>query len=272
MCAFYEPEEYYFTCSVNHLSAKCLVEQVKKVIQTNKVRRVSMAEEKKDAQQTPTDSGSGAAPAPTHAPKSKKKNKKFVIIGVVVVVIAILGFGFNAWHNTPGFCNSVCHDPMDYYVNGYNGNASTSQASAGAQEHKAENVSCLQCHEATIQEQVHEATAWVSGNYKMNSDGTLKKTLVTADKKMCVKSGCHNWDKIVAATEDWGGNSGVNPHRSHQGEAIDCSNCHGVHTQSMMYCNTCHDFKVPDGWATPEKSKITGGATSTTATAKASNL
>ncbi len=236
-----------------------------------------MAENKKDASKAPTakhaqekqTSDASSAKAQENDSQTKKpnqrKNKKFVIVGVVVVIVVILGFGFNAWHNTPGFCNSICHTPMDHYVNGYN--SSTTQESAGAFAHQANNVGCLQCHEATLEEQVHEATAWVSGNYKTNSDGSLKKTLVTADKKMCVKSGCHDWNDIVNSTQDWGGNSGVNPHRSHQGEAIDCSNCHGMHTQSMMYCNTCHDFKVPDGWASPQKSKSTSSTQTSTTSA-----
>ena len=36
-------------------------------------------------------------------------------------------------------------------------------------------------------------------------------------------------DVVRPPREDWGGQAGVNPHASHQGEAIDCSNCHGVH-------------------------------------------
>ena len=197
------------------------------------------------------------------APKSKKK---FITLGVIVAVIVVAGVGFGVWHNQPSFCNSVCHSPMDNYVNGYYNN---STESAGANTHQVNNVTCLQCHEATLEEQLSEASAWVQGSYQTDSNGSLHKTLVTADKKMCAKSGCHDWNEVVAATENWGGNSGVNPHRSHQGEAIDCSNCHGVHTQSMMYCNTCHEFKVPDGWATPTKTTSSEAATSQTTSTSA---
>ena len=55
----------------------------------------------------------------------------------------------------------------------------------------------------------------------------------------------------MAATQDWGGEEGVNPHDSHQGTPIDCSNCHGVHKASNMYCNTCHDYETPQGWTDP---------------------
>ena len=56
---------------------------------------------------------------------------------------------------------------------------------------------------------------------------------------------------VIAATQDWGGEEGVNPHDSHQGTPIDCSNCHGVHKASNMYCNTCHDYETPQGWTNP---------------------
>ena len=62
---------------------------------------------------------------------------------------------------------------------------------------------------------------------------------------------CHDWEGVLAATEDWGGEAGVNPHASHQGEAVDCSYCHGAHGSSYMYCNACHDYAVPDGWESP---------------------
>ena len=81
--------------------------------------------------------------------------------------------------------------------------------------------------------------------------GVIAAVVVTADKKMCASAGCHDWEGVLAATEDWGGEAGVNPHASHQGEAIDCSNCHGAHGSSYMYCNACHDYAVPDGWESP---------------------
>lgn len=187
-----------------------------------------------------------------HAGKQqKKKSKKLAIIGVVVVVIVAIGVGFNVWHNQPSFCNSICHTPMNFYVQSYYDDQTTL-----ASTHQKSNVTCLQCHEATLSEQINEATAWVSGSYKTQNNGQLKYNLVTADKNSCIKSGCHNWDDVLNSTQNWGGQKGVNPHSSHQGEAIDCSNCHGVHTQSIMYCNTCHDYKVPSGWASPTKTNI----------------
>ena len=167
-------------------------------------------------------------------------------------MLVCAGGGFYVWHNQPSFCNAICHEPMDYYVNGYYGESDAAHAQL-AVAHQQEGVTCLQCHEATLEAQVNEGTAWVSGAFETNADGSLAPQLITADKQQCVTAGCHDWNDVVAATENWGGQAGVNPHRSHQGEAIDCSNCHSVHGQSIMYCNTCHSWEVPEGWSSPAK-------------------
>ena len=156
------------------------------------------------------------------------------------------------WHDSPSFCNAICHEPMDYYVDGYYGEGDAAHAQL-AVAHQQEGVTCLQCHEATLEAQVNEGMAWVSGSFETNADGSLAPQLITADKQQCATAGCHDWNDVVAATENWGGQVGVNPHRSHQGEAIDCSNCHSVHGQSVMYCNTCHSWEVPEGWSSPAK-------------------
>lgn len=177
-----------------------------------------------------------------------------IVCGVVAVALACAGGGFFVWHNQPSFCNAICHEPMDYYVDGYYGQETLGHAGL-AVAHQQAGVTCLQCHEATLEAQVNEGTAWIAGNYAMNEDGGLQSALITADKKMCATAGCHDWEDVVAATQDWGGQPGVNPHKSHQGEAIDCENCHSVHDTSQMYCNACHVWEVPAGWSQPASGK-----------------
>lgn len=184
--------------------------------------------------------------------RKAKRRRAPIACAVVVVVLVIAGGGFYAWHNQPSFCNAICHEPMDFYVEGYYGEGAADSAQL-AVAHQQEDVTCLQCHEATLDAQINEGMTWVSGAYEMNADGSLVPHLITADKNQCATVGCHDWNDVVAATENWGGQKGGNPHSSHQGEAIDCSNCHSVHGQSNMYCNTCHDWEVPEGWTSPEK-------------------
>ena len=137
---------------------------------------------------------------------------------------------------------------MDNYVEGY-----FNDPSLLAYEHAQQDVACLECHEATLSQQAEEGMSWVARAYAVDETGDLSTVGVTADKEFCAKSGCHDWEIITASTQDWGGVQGVNPHSSHQGEAIDCSNCHQIHGQSYMYCNTCHDYALPAGWLNPHQ-------------------
>ncbi len=213
-----------------------------------------MGEEKKRAdhpQEAPGGCGqaAGSASEGTAAPQARRPRRRWpVAVGVVAVVVVAAGAGFWMWHEQPSFCNAVCHNPMDAYVEGYYGATETA-----AYAHQVEGVTCLQCHEAKLDDQIHEALAWASGDFATDEDGFITRVGVRSDEAMCATAGCHDFDEVVAATADWGGEPGVNPHDSHQGRAIDCSNCHGVHQESVMYCNTCHDYEVPEGWIAPAK-------------------
>lgn len=179
--------------------------------------------------------------------KAKRPRRKgLLILGVVAIVLVAAGAGFWVWHEQPSFCGAVCHQPMDRYVEGY-----YEDEGELAFAHQIEGTTCLQCHEASFETQVSEALAWAKGDFRMDENGLLATLTVRGDTGMCATAGCHDMDEVIASTADWGGEAGVNPHDSHQGRAIDCSNCHVAHGQSMMYCNTCHDYAVPEGWASP---------------------
>ena len=182
------------------------------------------------------------------APKRARKRWP-VAVGAVAVVLLAAGAGFWVWHEQPSFCNAVCHEPMDAYVEGY-----YNDPAQMAYTHQVVGETCLGCHEPKLDEQLTEAAAWVSGDYAMGDDGMLATVGVRADAAMCTGSGCHDMAEVAGATQNWGGEEGANPHDSHQGYALDCSSCHTAHGQSIMYCNTCHDFEVPQGWAEPASS------------------
>lgn len=187
------------------------------------------------------------SPEPSAEHPTKKKKKWPLAVGIVVAVLVVAGAGFFAWHEQPSFCNAVCHNPMDNYVEGYYNDSSLMAAT-----HKNADVTCLECHKATIDEQVSEGVNWATGNFKTDEQGNIATVGITADKAFCASSGCHDMDKVIASTQDWGGVQGVNPHSNHQG-SLDCSNCHSAHGTSNMYCNTCHDWEVPQGWTSQQK-------------------
>ena len=121
-------------------------------------------------------------------PAGRRRGRRWpIVVGVVAVVLVAAGAGFWAWHEQPGFCNAVCHDPMDAYVEGY-----YEDAALMANEHARADVTCFQCHEANIEEQVTEGLAWVRGDFATDESGHLTVQGVTADKKMCATGGCHD--------------------------------------------------------------------------------
>ena len=173
---------------------------------------------------------------PTPAKKSKKN--KSVIVGVVIAVVAVLGFGFWNWHNQPSFCNAICHTPMDSYVETYYSGDSSMLAAV----HEKEGKRCLDCHEAKIDEQVHEATAWITGDYQ----NPIPEYTVQYDESFCLNKACHNLtrDELTQKTSYMA----FNPHDQRHGD-IACSTCHNAHSQSVMYCTKCHtEAEIPDGW------------------------
>ena len=85
------------------------------------------------------------------AQRPRRKRKWPIVVGVVAVVMVAAGVGFWTWHEQPSFCNAICHEPMDNYVEGY-----FNDATLMANTHKKAQVTCLECHEAKLSEQVAE--------------------------------------------------------------------------------------------------------------------
>ena len=201
-------------------------------------------------------------------PKKKKRGIGFKILMVIAVVIVVFGAGggiaYGVFHNTPGFCNFVCHTPMDPYVASYQENKSINalqtdtKATLSVTIHKDsdQKITCLDCHQDGINEQLQEGMAWVTGNYEIPLDMklTYKQPKEGSGNKngieFCLREGCHagisNIDDLKASTAD----EKRNPHNNHNGN-LDCSTCHQTHEQSVLYCTQCHsDVKLPDGWLT----------------------
>ncbi len=185
-------------------------------------------------------------------PSPKRKVKRgWIVAGVVAAVIVVAGVGFWVWHETPGFCNSVCHSPMDSYVESYYSGDKGMLVTA----HADADENCLSCHEPVMTEQVGEAMKWVSDDYPMTPDGTKLATGKDfASEEFCAKSGCHNMDEVVAKTWGFEGNDEkFNPHSSHQDLALECGDCHKAHETSVLVCEECHALNMPEGWEAPNE-------------------
>lgn len=151
-------------------------------------------------------------------PKRKRLSRTSgIALGMAAAIILVAGAGFWVWHEQPGFCNAVCHSPMDSYVEGYY-EADTLMAA----RHLEANVTCLQCHEPRIDEQVSEAIAWATGNF----DDPLGASNLANTEGFCLRSGCH--------TEgSW--------HDRHDAldlqEAQGCADCHQMHLNHTSWAD-----------------------------------
>ena len=183
-----------------------------------------MSEEKKDAQ--------NVARAPEGA--SKKRVKRWqIVLGVVVVVLLAAGIGFYAWHNTPGFCGTMCHDSMGEHLDNYNGVDASGGAGQASWHAQNEGTTCLDCHEADLETQVAELGSQLRGD----TDNLGLADRYYVDNEKCLS--CHggSYDALAELTADLGD---YNPHKSPHGQ-MNCNECHKGHAVQIDTCGQCHD-------------------------------
>lgn len=198
-----------------------------------------MSDEKKVSAETTE------APETVSEAAPKKKHWPIVISVLAVIVIAVL-VAFLHWHEEPSFCNTFCHQPMDYYVEGYY----SEDPGISAANHAAANVTCLGCHwsQAKMLDLVHEVVLFATDGF--TNPLPDQKQFVTDE--FC--GGCH--DGVTAPSKDEAtAGEAYNPHdipaiAMHEG--IECGDCHRVHKQSVFVCASCHtNIEVPENWAKP---------------------
>jgi cytochrome c nitrite reductase small subunit len=156
--------------------------------------------------------------------------KRIVVIGVLLGMVVIGGVGavgFWDYHERPEFCET-CHI-MDAYVESWQ------ESDYGAYAHAIEGVTCLECHEPTLQQQVDELVVYMRGDF----DVPLAQ--IRYPMSECLE--CHE-DYATLAELTSGGE--FNPHDSHWGE-LECGTCHHMHAASVDYCDQCHqtNMQVP---------------------------
>ena len=169
----------------------------------------------------------------TASQTSRKKAYRLGItifcVAVFVALIAIAGCTPQA--NSGG---SSAGGSMDDFIKTYEADHGPGDPNQLVTFHYGQKNECLDCHETP-------------DTTDMGSEAT------------CLAS-CHTREKIIAATNDYGGlhargistsfrglDQGLNPHRSHM-EDMQCGDCHQMHGTSVMQCNECHYLPLPTGW------------------------
>ena len=166
--------------------------------------------------------------------------RRIVIIGVLLGVVVIGGVGaIGLWkyHELPQFC-ATCHI-MDPYLESW-------QASdLGAHAHAVEDVTCLECHEPTVQQQVDELVVYVQGDFAVPLEERQFQNEFCFD--------CHlpnehtSYEQVIQLTAGLE----LNPHDSHLVGEMECDTCHKMHKPSEDYCAQCHEpVAMGAGWAT----------------------
>ena len=247
----------------------------------NKVTETVSADEKVDgasAGAAGVDAACAADAAGTAGatPSLKRGRRKVTaVVATVAVVLVAAGAGFMVWHDSPSFCNAICHTPMDGYLTTYEstpgeaatdkwGNQVADASSMLAPVHAQEDITCVGCHVPQMSEQVTEGFGWLTGSYsvvqtvderfvpeeKSLSDLTAARGI--ASEAFCLNSGCHvNDDGSTMTRDDLVEKTSYmkrNPHVQEHGE-VACSECHKAHRASTVYCSKCHsDATIPDGW------------------------
>ena len=221
--------------------------------------------------------GSGSEQVPS---KKKPKSKaKLGILAAIVVVVIAAGGGFWAWHETPGFCATACHDSMNTYLVTYEqqdnaagvdkwGNEVANTHAMLAVSHQESDLACLDCHEPSLPQQLGELGETITGSYELPLVEVNTEALMSNANKgdgmgdqFCLKSGCHvttdgqpvTRETLTAATADMQ----YNPHSWQHGE-LNCSECHKSHRASVLLCTQCHDAardQLPEGWVDYQTSR-----------------
>ncbi len=164
---------------------------------------------------------------------------RIVVIGVLLGVVVIGGVGaIGLWkyHEQPQFC-ATCHI-MDPYLESWQ------SSDYGAYAHAVEDVTCLECHEPTVEQQVDELVVYMQGDF------TVPLEERRYGDEFCF--GCHEPNEHTSYEEVIQLTAGLelNPHSSHLGE-MECETCHKMHGPSEDYCAQCHGaVATGPGWTT----------------------
>ncbi|MDD7369777.1 MAG: cytochrome c3 family protein [Berryella intestinalis] len=222
----------------------------------------------------------GEAAAAASPQKKAPKGRRFAIIGVAAVLVAAVGIGFWEWHETPGFCASICHN-MDPYLETYlqdegvagvdkYGNAVSDTTALLSTRHRETNatgkpeIRCMGCHHPVVKQQISEAVQQTTGGYEFpQTEPTLSQLTAwegTEGTQFCVNSGCHSYlrgsdglvdRKKLEESTSW---MDFNPHaQHHENLQVECGECHKGHRASVMVCTGCHQHEnvsMPSGWVT----------------------
>ena len=177
---------------------------------------------------------------------NKFRLKNWMILAAVFIIIVVMSgivTGGIIWHRRPSFC-ATCHTPMHDYVENYGAGDETLMITLHSSGETV--LKCLDCHESNISEQVREGFHWITGNYTFPLEQREFGT-----RSFCLASDCHVEAEIIEATMEHDTPFTYSQHDPRHGKQ-ECYSCHSMHGESVLTCNQCHNFELPDGWISPQ--------------------
>ena len=164
--------------------------------------------------------------------KSAGKKRWPIVVGVVAAVLIVACCGGWAWHNTPSFCGTVCHESMGNHLANYEGTDETGGAGLAAWHGQHEGTTFLECHTADLDVQVAELQSQLAGD--TDNLGLADRYYIDNDKCLSCHGG--SYEELAKQTADLGE---YNPHNSPHGQ-INCNECHKGHAAQVDTCGQCH--------------------------------
>jgi hypothetical protein len=174
--------------------------------------------------------------------------KSVVLLAVGLLLLAFAGvavvwghyWDFRVGDPTSESCAS-CHI-LDTYVN------SLSDDTLLVQRHVQAGYGCVDCHERTLQDQIHETITYLQQDYQV--------PFMRAQYSMDTCFSCHehtSYEQLAWRTMDLGVTDAqarghaANPHQSPHYSDLECHSCHRMHRPSVLLCSECHayQFRIP---------------------------
>jgi len=162
-----------------------------------------------------------------------------IMASILVIAIIAGAWYYSSYHSDPKFC-TFCH-LMDTYLESWE------SPPLLAYSHGQEDVVCLDCHSASIGEQISELFKYITGDFE---DPLDERKYDTEECFVCHEHG--SYEQIIELTQYLVEEAGRNPHDSPHLPELDCRLCHKIHRLSIDGCAECHPpVATGDEWTTP---------------------
>lgn len=199
------------------------------------------------------DTAKSSAQNPPSCESHKPVHKWRLVLGLIALILVIAYFGFSNWVKQPGYCLTMCHTPMAYYVNTFHSEQTVERGPLLIGAHGKAGLVCIDCHNISLEDQRYFLQQIIDQNYEYDTEtGRITSPTGTrGDTKSCTNVACHGKPLAVLAEDTYNEAYNWSVHDFGPHENYDCGDCHKVHQTSTLVCTECHAeafMALPVGW------------------------